>query len=190
MVKEFINIRDIPVGEYEKYFLLMTDSKQKRVERFRFEDGKKRTVFGEMLARKMICRNCNIGEEKIVFKTSGTGKPYTKNADICFNISHSDELVLCALNDTPVGVDIEKVRDINPMVIKHTCNEDELEYVYENGISKRETLKRFFEIWTFKEACFKYKGTGIDDFQSLDFFNCNRQMEHGFFGDYAYCIIY
>lgn len=190
MVKEFLNIRDIPHEKYEKYFLLMSDEKQQRVERFRFDDGKKRTVFGEMLARRMICDRCNIREEKIVFKTGRNGKPYTKSADICFNISHSDELVLCAVNDTPVGADIEKIRDINSSVIKYTCNKDELDYVYESSISKEETLKRFFEIWTFKEACFKFKGTGIDDFQSLDFFNCKRQVEHGFINGYAYCIVY
>ena len=190
MVKQFVNIRDIPCEEYERYFSLMLPEKQQRVERFRFEDGKKRTVIGEMLARKMICEQCKVDEENIIFKTDVKGKPYTKSADICFNISHSDEIVLCAVNDTAVGVDVEKVREINSSVIEHTCNENELEYVYENGISRHETLKRFFEIWTFKEACFKYKGTGIDEFLALDFFDCKRKRENGFVGDYAYCIIY
>ncbi len=190
MVKKFLNIRDISDEEYEKYFSLMSDEKKQRVERFRFEDGKKRTVFGEMLARKMISSARKTNEEKIVFKAGKNGKPYTKSVDIHFNISHSDELILCAVNDTPIGVDIEKVREINPSVIKYTCNKDELEYVYENGISKEESLRRFFEIWTFKEATFKYKGTGLDDFQMLDFFDCKRQIERGFMGDYAYCIIY
>ena len=190
MVKQFINIRNIPDDVYEKYFSLMTDEKKKRVERFRFEDGKKRTVIGEMLARKMICEQCKVDEEKIIFKTDHKGKPYTKSADICFNVSHSDELVLCAVNDTTIGVDIEKIREINDSVIRHTCNGNELDYVYEKGISRQETLKRFFEIWTFKEACFKYRGTGIDEFLALDYFDCKRKRDNGFVGDYAYCIIY
>jgi 4'-phosphopantetheinyl transferase len=190
MIKKFVNIRDIGEKDYEKYFSLMSDAKKQRVERFRFDDGKKRTVIGEMLIRQMIKEQCGVNEDAIVFKTAEKGKPYTKSADICFNISHSDELVLCAVNDTPVGVDIEKVREINETVIKHTCNENELKYVYEDGISRLDTLKRFFEIWTFKEACFKFKGTGIDEFRSLDFFNCKRNRENGFEGDYAYCIIY
>ena len=190
MVKQFYDIRDIMPEEYDRYFSLMNPDKQQRVGRFRFEDGKKRTVAGEMLARKMISSEKKINEEKIVFRTSEKGKPYTKSVDICFNISHSDCLVLCAVNDTPIGVDIEKIRDINNSVIKHSCNEKELEYVYENGISKEEKLKRFFEIWTYKEACFKFKGTGIDDFQSLDYFSCKRTRENGVFKDYAYCIIY
>jgi 4'-phosphopantetheinyl transferase len=98
--------------------------------------------------------------------------------------------VLCAVNETPVGVDIEKVRAINSSVIEHACNEDELDYVYEKGISKQESLKRFFEIWTYKEACFKFRGTGIDDFKALDFFSGKAKSEHGFIGEYAYCIIY
>ncbi len=190
MIKNLLNIRDVSDKEYEKYFLLMNPEKQQRVERFRFEDGKKRTVAGEMLARKMISGQCKINEEKIVFKTGEKGKPYTKSVNIYFNISHSDELVLCALNENPIGVDIEKIRDINEMVIRHTCNAGELEYVYESGISREESLKRFFEIWTYKEACFKFRGTGIEDFQALDFFKCKRQRENGVINGYVYCIIY
>lgn len=190
MVKDIINIRDISPEEYDRYFLLMSPEKQQRVERFRFEDGKKRTVAGEMLARKMINSKKHIDEEKIIFKTGANGKPYTKSVDICFNISHSDELVLCAVSETPIGVDIEKIRDINSSVIKYSCNEKELGYVYEDGISKEESLKRFFEVWTYKEACFKFKGTGIDDFQSLDFFKCKRKKEQGIIDNYVYCIIF
>lgn len=190
MTKDIISIRDVSQEEYEKYFSLMSPEKQQRVERFRFEDGKKRTVAGEMLARRMISGQCKIKEDKIVFKTSEKGKPYTKSADIHFNISHSDEFILCAVNDGPIGVDIEKIRDINEMVIKHACNPKELEYVYEKGVSKQESLKRFFEIWTYKEACFKHKGTGIEDFQALDYFNCSRTRENGIIDGYAYCIIY
>lgn len=83
------------------------------------------------------------------------GKPYFKESDIYFNISHTDALQAVAIGKSEVGVDIEKIRDVNLKVASRFTKE-EYDYVME-----AESSNRFFEIWTKKEAYLKFKGTGI-----------------------------
>ncbi len=72
------DIRDLSELEYRKWYSLMSDSKKKRVDRFRFEDDKKRTVVGEMLARKALAEWCKVAVEDIIFDTTEYGKPFAK----------------------------------------------------------------------------------------------------------------
>ena len=171
MQYEIININDFSDEEYELGFSLMNQSKQQRVLKYRFDEDKKRSVFGELLARRMIAERLNLDYKSIVFNQDENSKPYAENLDIEFNISHSGELVICALGDKKIGVDIEKIRDIDDKVFNVVCTNEELSYINDESITKEEKLKRFFEIWTFKEAYFKCLGTGITDLKSISFFD-------------------
>ena len=83
------------------------------------------------------------------------GKPYFEGCDIYFNISHSDVLQAIAIGDSEVGVDIEKIRNVNLQVASRFLKE-ECDY-----IMAANSTECFFEIWTKKEAYLKYLGAGI-----------------------------
>ena len=94
------------------------------------------------------------------------GKPYFPGTDIHFNKSHSGDFKVLAIAETPVGVDIEKVRKADLRVAKRFC---ENEYNY---ITQKDSEHRFFEVWTKKEAYLKYKGTGLNGgLDSFDVFS-------------------
>lgn len=95
-----------------------------------------------------------------------------------------NDLVICAINDTLVGVDIEKIRSVDLNIIERVCNEDELEYILNDT-----SYKHFFEIWTFKEAYFKIIGTGITDFKSIDYFNTGKNKLMIDYNDYIIHIV-
>ena len=59
------DIRELSNLEYRKWYSLMSKEKQKRVDRFRFEDDRKRTVTGEMLTRLAIAEWCKVKPENI-----------------------------------------------------------------------------------------------------------------------------
>jgi hypothetical protein len=73
--------------------------------------------------------------------------------NICFNISHSANYVVCAIADSPVGIDIEGGRKVNRSVAKRYFTEEEIESIHSD--------EDFFKIWTFKEALGKYTGEGL-----------------------------
>lgn len=163
------NIRDLSDECYIHYYSLMSDEKKRRVDRFRFEDDKKRTVVGEMLARKAISEWLGTAEERIVFEIAEHGKPYTKDLNIEFNISHSADMVVCVVDDNPVGVDIEKIRPVNLNTAKQIFDDAEVHYIFEcipdtadyNDYTNDDVLQKFFELWTKKEAYGKMVGHGL-----------------------------
>ncbi len=167
------NIRQMTDAEYAKWFSLLSVEKQERVNAFRFYEDKKRTVAGEMLVRKAVAEKFDTAPEDIIIFTSVNGKPYIKNLPVFFNISHSDDYVVCAVSDEEIGIDIEKIRYINPSVAKKFFNAAEIRYVFggkDPDLFKdnmpEDVLFRFFEVWTYKEACVKFTGNGLSDLGS------------------------
>ena len=184
------DIQDLTDAEYNKWYSLMNEDKQRRVDRFRFIDDKKRTVAGEMLARKAIAEWCGVTPENITFGIKEHGKPYAKGLAVEFNISHSGNMVVCAVDDKPIGIDVEQIRPIDLSVAKRICTDEELLYLFGHAPTEQdftyttdtETLTRFFEFWTAKEAYGKCVGDGISliaDFPS----NCN--IAKHIFADYV-----
>lgn len=163
------DIRDLTDEEYTYWYSLMTAEKQRRVDRFRFLDDKKRTVAGEMLARQAIAEWCSVTPESITFAIGEYGKPYAENLVVGFNISHSGDMVVCAVDDNPVGIDVEQIRPIDLTVAKRICTDEELFYLFGHTPTKKDfgytanttVLKRFFELWTKKEAYGKCLGYGL-----------------------------
>ena len=149
----------------------MSEKKKARIDGFRYTDDKKRSVVGEMLIKKAVSHITGVSSEEISLRTTSNGKPYIEDSDIHFNISHCQDWVVCAIHNTPIGIDIEKIRPINLKIAKRFFTAEEQNYVF-SRIPKEEDfdktadsdmLKRFFEVWTGKEAYLKYKGTGITD---------------------------
>ena len=93
------------------------------------------------------------------------GKPFTENNH--FNISHSGNYVVLGEADSPVGVDVERVTDIGI--------DDGLKNI---ALTERErlwvkdSLLRFFVVWTRKESLIKCEGSGfISEPNQIETFN-------------------
>jgi len=86
------------------------------------------------------------------------GKPWFPDApQRMFNLSHSGTLALCALDDRPVGVDIQVVKTHRPALPSRVCSADELVW-----LEKQPDLwDAFALLWTLKEARVKQSGIGL-----------------------------
>lgn len=188
------DIRNLSDAEYDKWYSLMSEAKKRRVDRFRFADDKKRTVAGEMLARKAIAEWCRVIPESITFDINEHGKPYAKDLPVEFNISHSGDMVVCAVDDRAVGIDVEQIRPIDLSIAKRICTKKELMYLFGHApvaedfacTPNHEVLMRFFEIWTAKEAYGKCNGVGTlcMDTEILELPKTNIVLD-----DYCVCIV-
>ncbi|GAA4316798.1 4'-phosphopantetheinyl transferase superfamily protein [Mucilaginibacter gynuensis] len=83
-----------------------------------------------------------------------------------FNISHSKTLVTVAFGDSPVGIDVEKIREINIDDLIGQFHPEEREYIQQSG----DRLTTFYQIWAKKEALLKATGKGLLD--DLTSFSC------------------
>ena len=98
------------------------------------------------------------------WKYNEHGKPYLANGPY-FSISHCKEGIAVAINDAPIGVDIEAIRHANEDLIERTMNEEEKRLI---ANSQQPIADRIFtRLWTQKEAIVKAEGTGIMSFEQL-----------------------
>ena len=75
------------------------------------------------------------------------GKPFFPDMpQLFFSLSHSGDFCACALSDTPVGCDIQIIKDVSSGLIKRTCRDEELEKL------------DFFSLWSLKESYIKLYG--------------------------------
>ncbi len=83
-----------------------------------------------------------------------------------FSISHCKEGIAVAVDEKPIGIDIEAIRHADEELIKRTMNEAERELV-NDGMSALERDRAFIRLWTQKEAVVKMQGTGITSFEQV-----------------------
>ncbi len=146
----------------------MSDERKASVQSYRNEYDKKRTVLGEHLARKGISDFLGIDGTEIRFERDKQGRPFAVGLDVDFNVSHSNELVVCAVSNERVGVDVECFRDIDLRVTKIACTEREKDFVFTAELPD-EQRHNFFLIWTAKEAYLKFLGTGLTGLKSIEY---------------------
>lgn len=132
------------------------------------------TNLGKKLLVKILSdRGCKISNEDI--KRTSLGKPYIDNIPYKFSISYSDNVLVIAIADSDIGVDIEKMdcRKSNKLIVEKFFAENEKDYVRQKVNSRQS----FFEIWTKKEAYVKYLGVGIDkNFKKYDVFMMDDEI--------------
>lgn len=159
----FLDVSEIDDSILLKHYYIMDETRKDETRALVSDIKKRQKIAADMLCRQMISEKCSLPEESIEFRRNSFGKLFAANADVFFSISHSGNIVLCAVSDKEIGADIEKIRNIRFDAAKKFAGASELEYIGEN-------LNRFFEIWTLKEAFFKCKGTGLGaDIGSVSF---------------------
>lgn len=77
-------------------------------------------------------------------------KPRFDTEEAYFNLSHSGGVMMLGISHSPIGVDIEKIRDIDYKKFDFIDADD---------------LEDFFEKWTERESYLKFTGEGLSAFR-------------------------
>lgn len=86
------------------------------------------------------------------------GKPYLKDSDIFFNLSHSGTVAVCALSSQEVGVDVQQIKAVSQGLIKRVCTKEEYAFVMQKG---GDIYRSFCRLWAVKESVIKCLGCGL-----------------------------
>jgi 4'-phosphopantetheinyl transferase len=87
------------------------------------------------------------------------GKIFFPEKNLHFNISHSGDIVVCALSDeSPMGIDIEQMLPVSFSEYKEIMSVNEWDSINESG-----SVSEFYRLWTKKEAVCKAEGIGLFD---------------------------
>jgi 4'-phosphopantetheinyl transferase len=173
--------------KFQSFLNLVSSQKQEQIKRYHFDIDKKLSLYSELIIRMIACQELNILNDKIIFEKEKYGKPYIKDhQDFCYNISHTRNAIVVCVSDNPVGVDIESIRKADMRIAKRFFTNDELIYITQSETDKD---RRFFEIWTKKEAYIKYIGRGLSmPLNSFDVLNITGNIQIYNFEKYGYSI--
>jgi 4'-phosphopantetheinyl transferase len=131
---------------------------QEKIKRYRRWQDAQSSLLGRILLFKGVEEIYKNNPHDKVMKHTKYNKPYFDNDLIRFNISHSGEMVVCALSDKyEIGIDIEIVRDVEIVDFKSHMTENEWNNIIMSGNEK----DSFFDYWTQKEAVIKAHGHGL-----------------------------
>ena len=148
-------------GEFISLLTHIGPEKQEKVRRYRKPESAHQVLWGELLLRALIREKIGLTNQHIVFGTNKKGKPILiSDPSLHFNLSHSGKWILCALDTEPVGVDIEKIKDITPGLVNVSLSSQERRVFKE--MSPQDRLSYFFTLWTWKESFLKALGIGLD----------------------------
>ena len=148
---------DVENLDLKKAYLLVPKERREKIDFYRFNKDKKLSAGAFLLLKKLLSDE-NIPNFKM--KTGKYEKPYiSDNKNIYFNLSHSGKMVLCAISDRELGVDIE-INDptIDLNIAKHYFYNSE----YENIMNSKNSPDEFFRYWVLKESYMKYTGLGMN----------------------------
>lgn len=145
---------------------LLSPDERDRAARFHFERDRRRYLIAHIALHRILSRYLEIDPARLFFELGANGKPKMPAAltsqAIEFNLSHSHELALIAVNRVgELGVDTEYVKP-----------DFKFQEIAERFFTAREVaamrslpaaLQRqaFFKCWTSKEAFLKAKGIGL-----------------------------
>ena len=159
MKYRILNIKSLTESDFELAFKQMSKERQEKCLRYKFADDRRRMAFGESLLRKLISDEYAVREEDVIIKNLPSGKPVAEvqGKNLCVSITHSGDYVACGVSDTPIGVDLEVMRQVSPLLLTKALNEEERAFV---SNSEDENLS-FLKLWTAKEAYLKLTGEGL-----------------------------
>lgn len=139
-----------------------------RLERIRIEEARAQFAIAHVLLRGLLSRYAGVGPADWVFVAGPHGRPEIAAPSewagrLRFNLSHTRGLVACGLaRDRDLGVDVER-----PGRAAHVLGVARRFFApAEAGAvlavhEEAERRRRFFEIWTLKEAYIKARGLGL-----------------------------
>lgn len=172
----FIDItKELSTSIYKQCLELMPIEKINRLNRFRFEDDKKRSMYGEVMARIIFMKRLSLTNEHLKIVTNEYGKPYFENIlSLHFNISHSGRYVICGISNMEIGVDVEEIKLFHEDIVKRFFTKEE--YVSFSNLEKEVAKRKFYIYWTLKESYVKYQGKGL--MIPLDSFSIQPSGDH------------
>lgn len=145
--------------DYRHLLSCIEGEKQKRINDFVFEEDKIRCIKSDLLLKTVLNGRFDIPIDKIKYKTNKYGKPYLINSEVCFNISHSGNWVVCAVSQGAVGIDVESIKPVDFSLVSKFFSEAEIQNF--NEVPEPQKLDYFYDLWTLKESFIKAVGEGL-----------------------------
>ncbi len=152
-------------GLEDEYRAILPADEVSACDRFVFPEGRRQCLVSRVLVRTVLSRYTGDAPAAWEFDSNSYGKPAVKHPAGCplrFNLSHTTGLVVCAVSlGCEIGVDAEDTqrRCADLSIASRYFAPEEVAWL--EAAPKDDRPRRFFELWTLKEAYIKANGAGL-----------------------------
>ena len=167
MIFRIIKTAEISADDLRQCFCALSEREKQYILNKSKPDVQKNSLAGQFAVRKGLKELFGIENPQILRQK--IGKPYLKNNEVFFSVSHTADIVAVAFSEYPVGIDIEYPREYSKGVCRRMFNCEENLYAQKSNIN-------FTKIWTLKEAAVKASGEGISAAKKYNFTFCGDQI--------------
>jgi 4'-phosphopantetheinyl transferase len=157
-----VNLKTVR-GTASEFTGTLSPDELERADKFKFPRDREHFILSHSQLRLILSKYCDCLPGEFSFRYNSCRKPSISNPEfekLKFNMSHSNDLMLVGLcNHNDIGIDVEKVREVDELenIADENFSAQEIKYI-KDASDKTNT---FFKIWTRKEAFIKAIGKGI-----------------------------
>ncbi|WPX96591.1 Phosphopantetheinyl transferase domain protein [Candidatus Bandiella woodruffii] len=126
---------------------------------FKFVHDYTTYVISHVAMRLLISEYTGLYPKEICYEYGSNGKPSISYQSMKFSLSHTFQKALIGFYNQDIGGDIEYKKELPDYqeMAKLIFTEEERLYIH-----KSDSIDRFYELWTKKEAIIKGIGTGLN----------------------------
>lgn len=164
--KNCVHVWSIPLDQASETITglrqVLSLEEQSKADKFYFEPDRNRFTVARAILRTLLGNYLEHNPSEIKFSYAKNGKPFLENTSLQFNLSHSQDLALCAFTyQRELGIDVEYLRLMNDaeQIAKRFFSPSESSLFC--SLSPEEQQLAFFRCWTRKEAYIKAIGDGL-----------------------------
>jgi 4'-phosphopantetheinyl transferase len=150
----------VPLGPSARDVL--SADERERLDRMQAGAHRQRFLAAHVFVRGVLSRYLGIEPGALKFLVMPGGKPVLEGSEsLHFNLAHSSELAVLAVGPSPVGIDIEQVRDVADArgLARRYFSSREVSTL--DQVPDGELARAFLTYWTQKEAVVKADGRGL-----------------------------
>ena len=143
---------------FQQLYRQVSAARRAKVDRIRLEKDKCLSLGAGALLEAALAAE---GVSDFTMTCGHNGKPrlaHTQN--IHFSLSHSGTKVMCAVSDSDIGCDVERVAEIDMQIARRFFCAGEYESLMQCGDDEKRKIL-FFRYWTLKESFLKATGRGF-----------------------------
>lgn len=153
-----VDLSKVSGAQTSSFASYLDATEQQKLQKIKVEATRHAFVVCRFVAKQLIGEFFGLDPLSLDFQYTERGKPYLNTPCAEFNISHSGDFALIGASRYKIGVDIEKMKPNRNFkgLADTVLSEDEKAWVFE-----QDTMQRFYQLWTLKEARLKCDGDGL-----------------------------
>lgn len=140
--------------EFPEWMEGLAEVRKQKILRYKQQKDRKQSLGAGLLLKHVLLRH---GVDSGNIRFGENGKPELDG--ICFNLSHSHDVVVCAVSNKVVGCDVEKVKNAPTKIAERFFCKNEIEHLEKFKNAERDS--EFYRLWTMKESYLKMTGEGM-----------------------------